>query len=219
MTLKCVSALIPGKTGRDGNEMLMPLNPTSGAQAMSKSPPIILSEPYPLLDPGDYIALCSEADFAWARQWKKWIAKLVLEPLNYQGRRYAGRLCKFLGLGKNPHRPFAGPQSHFRRLLVEVNGDQPGRLDTGVELFVGLHYEITVETVKTDRDGKHRAPEHWYSVVRGIRLCKSIPASLRTPQHLNLVPSNPSTLGTRTTLSTDQHSNTVNTPLANAHER
>jgi hypothetical protein len=28
---------------------------------------IALSEPYPLLDPGAYIAICSEADFAWAR--------------------------------------------------------------------------------------------------------------------------------------------------------
>jgi len=36
---------------------------------MSKLPPIVLSQPYPLVDPGNYIALCSAADFAWARQW------------------------------------------------------------------------------------------------------------------------------------------------------
>jgi len=31
---------------------------------------------YPLLDPGEYVTCCTAADFAWARQWKKWIAKL-----------------------------------------------------------------------------------------------------------------------------------------------
>ena len=31
------------------------------------------------------------------------------------GRPYTGRLCKFLGLGKDPQKPYAGPQSHFRQ--------------------------------------------------------------------------------------------------------
>ena len=120
---------------------------------MSKSLAITLSEPYPLLDPGTYVAFCSEADFAWARQWKKWIAILAMEPEDYPGPSYNGRLCKFLGLGKNPLKAYAGPQSHFRRLLVEVNGDQPAQLETGVEIFVGYRYEIEVVTVKMDRDG------------------------------------------------------------------
>lgn len=136
---------------------------------MSHKPLVGLSAPYPLLDPGDYIALCSGADFAWARQWKKWIAKLELEPLNYSGPRYAGKLCKFLGLGRNPDQPYAGPQSEFRRLLVECNGDQP--LITVFDdfgIFVGREYDISVETVKTDRHGKPRLPVHWYSIVRSI---------------------------------------------------
>jgi len=54
-----------------------------------KEPPSIsLSEPFPLLDPGQYVARCTDATFAWARQWNKWIARLVLEPVNYQGRPY-----------------------------------------------------------------------------------------------------------------------------------
>ena len=180
---------------------------------------IILSEPYPLLDPGNYIAVCSEADFAWARQWKKWIARLVLQPENYTGRVYSGRLCKFLGLGKDPQQPYAGPQSHFRRLLVEANGEQPGRLDASMEVFVGLRYEIEVVTVKTDRDGKARTPEHWYSIVRGIHPSRNSASVARTAQHLNTVHFNSSTQGTRTTLPTDQHSNAVNTPLANEGSR
>jgi hypothetical protein len=72
---------------------------------MKQLPSIALSEPYPFLDPGVYVAVCTEATFAWARQWNKWIARLVLEPQNYQGRPYTGRLCKFLGLGKNKERP------------------------------------------------------------------------------------------------------------------
>jgi hypothetical protein len=138
------------------------------------TPPIqiALSEPYPLLDPGNYIASCSKADFAWARQWKKWIAKLELQPQNYTGGAYIGTLCKFLGLGKNPEKPYAGPQSDFRRLLVEANGDQPPSLETGVDIFVGLLYDIVVETVKKDRNGKPRLPVHWYSIVRSIHVHK-----------------------------------------------
>ena len=106
----------------------------------------------------------------------------MLEPQNYHGRRYTGRLCAFLGLGKNPERPYAGPQSRFRRLYVEVNGDQPPSLEAGMEIFVGVRYEIKVVTVKQDRDGKPRAPEHWYSIVREIHPCKP---GTTTPQPLN----------------------------------
>src|SRR5690348_4871735 len=137
---------------------------------MSHKPAIGLSEPYPLLDPGNYVARCSAADFAWARQWKKWIAKLELEPQDYTGRPYIGKLCKFLGLGRNQERPYAGPQSDFRRLLVEANGDQPPSLETGVDIFEGLLYDIEVVTVKTDRHNKPRLPVHWYSVVRTIQV-------------------------------------------------
>jgi hypothetical protein len=186
---------------------------------MNKPPSITLSDPYPLLDEGTYIAEVTEADYAWARQWNKWIARLGLEPKNYQGRPYSGRLCKFLGLGKDPQRPYAGPQSDFRRLLVEANGEQPGRADTGVDLFIGLHYEIDVATVRQDRHGKPRAPEHWYSIVRDMRLCRKPAESLRTLEPANSVPSNSSTPRTRTTLKTHQQSNTANTPLASAHQQ
>ena len=186
---------------------------------MKKPPSIALSEPFPLLDPGCYVAVCNEATFAWARQWRKWIARLVLEPQNYQGRPYTGRLCAFLGLGKNPERPYAGPQSRFRRLYVEVNGDQPPSLEAGMEIFVGVRYEIEVVTVTHDRDGKPRAPEHWYSIVREIHPCKANANSRTAPQPFNPVPSNPSTQRTQGTLTTDQHSNTDNTPLADKREK
>jgi hypothetical protein len=180
-----------------------------------KQPPSIsLSEPFPMLDPGQYVAVCNEATFAWARQWKKWIARLVLEPENYQGRPYTGRLCSFLGLGKNPERPYAGPQSRFRRLFVEVNGAQPTAVNVGMEIFVAVRYEIDVVTVMIDRDGKPRAPEQWYSVVREIHPCKAGSNSRTTPQPVNTGPSNSRTQRTQGTLTTDQHSNTVNTPVA-----
>jgi len=178
-----------------------------------KQPTITLSEPFPLLDPGQYVACCTEATYAWARQWKKWIARLVLEPMNYQGRPYTGRLCKFFGLGKAPQKPYAGPQSHFRRLLVEVNGEQPASPHVGVEIFVGVFYDIEVITVKEDRDKKPRSPEHWYSTVRGIHPSKNAFPAARTLQPFNPEHFNPSTQRTQSTLSTDQHSNTVNTPL------
>jgi hypothetical protein len=181
-----------------------------------QSPTISLSEPFPLLDSDWYVALCSEATFAWARQWKKWIARLVLEPVNYQGRPYSGRLCKFLGLGKDPQKPHAGQQSHFRQLLVEVNGEQPANGIAAIEIFVGALYDIEVVTVKTDREGKLRSPEHWYSVVRAIRLHK--PSGTPTLQPSNTVPSNPLTPRTQTTLTTDQHSNAANTSLAVARK-
>jgi hypothetical protein len=177
---------------------------------------ITVSEPFPLLDPGWYVAACSEADYAWARQWKKWIARLVLEPQNYTGRPYTGRLCKFLGLGKDPEQPHAGPQSHFRLLLVEVNGEQPTSPNVAVEIFVGILYDIEVVTVTQDRNGKRRPAEHWYSVVREIHPCKANPDAVRTLQPFNTVPFNPLT---QTTLTTDQHSNTANTPLAEARKK
>jgi hypothetical protein len=137
------------------------------------------------------------------------MARLVLEPQNYQGRPYTGRLCKFLGLGRDRQKPYAGQHSHFRQLLAEVNGGQPTRSDATVEIFVGVWYEIEVVTVSVDRDGKPRHAEHWYSVVRGIH-----PAVSATLQHSNLSLNHLSTLKNISTSSTDQHSNTVNTPLA-----
>jgi len=136
---------------------------------MSNKPTITLSEPYPYLTPGNYVARCTAADFAWAIRWKKWIAKLDLEPQNYNGPRYPGKLCKFLGLGRNPGKPHAGPRTDFWQLWVEANGDQPLSLETSdLEIFVGKLYDISVETVTKDRNGVSRLPVHHYSVVRSI---------------------------------------------------
>jgi hypothetical protein len=184
-----------------------------------KQPTITLSEPFPLLDPGLYVARCTEASYAWARQWKKWIARLVLEPQNYQGRPYSGRLCKLFGLGRDPQKPYAGPQSHFRRLLVEVNGEQPASPHVGVEIFVGVAFDIEVTTVKEDRDKNLRSSEHWYSIVRGMHPSKNAFPDARTPQPFNPEPFNLSTQRTQITHSTDQHSNTVNTPLTEREVR
>ena len=181
---------------------------------MKQPPSITLSEPFPLLDEGHYIAVCTDAAFAWARQWKKWIARLVLEPQNYEGRPYTGRLCKFLGLGKDPERPCAGPQSDFRKLFVEANGAQPVSTEAGMDVFVGLRYEIDVETVKKDRRERQRRPEHWYSIVREIHLAGNWPEYLSTWQPSNPEPSNTPTPVTPEDPSTDQQSNTANTPQA-----
>lgn len=176
---------------------------------MSPDRRVTLSDARPLLDPGSYQALCIEATIEWARQWKKWIARLVVKPLNYGGRPYTGKLCKFLNVGTNSDHPCAGAQSDFRQLWVEVNGAQPTRPDVTTAVFEGRLYEITVETVKLDRHGKERRPEHWYSIVREIHSAGTL-----TSQPSNTEPSNPSTLRTQTTHSTDQHSNTENKPLA-----
>jgi hypothetical protein len=175
---------------------------------MPSRPVVSLSTPYPLLDSGEYIALCTEATFDWARQWKKWMARLILEPQNYTGRSFQGNLCKFLSLGKDPKRPFAGQHSAFRQLLVELNGAQPLGPETSLEIFQARFYEITVETVTMDRARNQRSQEHWYSIVREIH-----PAPSLTLQPTNNSPFNPSTLITQRTYTTDQHSNTGNTPL------
>jgi len=175
---------------------------------------INVSSPYPLLDPGEYVATCSEATFAWARQWKKWMARLVLEPQNYSGRSYHGNLCKFLSLGRDPERPYAGNHSNFRRLWVELNGAQPPSAEVTMKIFEARLYDITVETVRLDRNGKERDEKHWYSTVREIH-----PAAAPTSQLSNPLPINPSTLRTQTTHLTDQHSNTLNTPLARVRAR
>ena len=72
---------------------------------MKMLPSIALSEPYPLLDPGVYVAVCTEATFAWARQWNKWIARLVLEPQNCQGRSTQGSSASSLDSARTKNTP------------------------------------------------------------------------------------------------------------------
>src|SRR4051812_1752202 len=103
-------SLSPGGTLRVALWAMQETSPPNGWLAMIKQPAIVLSDPFPLLDPGPYVARCTEATYDWARQWNKWIARLVLEPQNYKGRPYTGRLCKFLGLGKDRTKPYAGAQ-------------------------------------------------------------------------------------------------------------
>lgn len=167
----------------------------------ANKPAIKASDPYPLLDPGEYVALCTEADYAWARHLGMWKARLTLDPQDYRGRPYTGKLCKFLGLGKNPEAPYAGPRSDFRALLVEVNGAQPTRPDVDVAVFAGRLYEITVETVTKNRKAEQLASEHWYSTVRKIH-----PLSASRPF-------NPKNLGNSGNPLTDQPSNVGNLPL------
>jgi hypothetical protein len=85
-----------------------------------------------------------------------------------------------------------------------------------MEIFVGARYEVEVATVTEDRNGKPRPPEQWYSVVREIHFCKQ---GKRTLEPSNPLPLNPSTPRTQGTLVTDQHSSTVNTPLAYESEK
>jgi hypothetical protein len=85
-----------------------------------------------------------------------------------------------------------------------------------MEIFVGVLYDIEVVTVTKDRDGQPRSPEHWYSLVRGIRRSKTGADSQPTSQPTNPLPSNPPT---HVTDATYQHSNTVNIPLAAEAEK
>lgn len=177
---------------------------TSTHQTTPK-PTIRVADPYPLLDPGDYVALCIEASFEWARRWSAWKARLVLEPKDYRGRPHTGRLCKFLNLGKIAQAPYAGPRSDFRMLLVEVNGEQPTRPDVDMSIFAERLYRITVETVTQKRKDEPLPPEHWYSIVREIH-----PA---TPSR----PFNPSNSENLENSLTDQPSNLVNLPLGKSN--
>jgi len=128
---------------------------------------VSLEAPRPLLDEGEYLATCTDATVAWSRRWKKWIARLVMEPSDYQGIPYTGTLCKFFQLGSNPRRPHAGQQSEFRKLLVRLNGAQPVNGEASLALFVGRSFQIQVCTVR-ERSGEKFLPTDWYSVVREI---------------------------------------------------
>jgi hypothetical protein len=172
-----------------------------------RGPAITVSKPYPLLDPGAYEAICTEATCAWSNTWKKWIARLVLEPQDYTGRPYIGKLCKFLQLGSNREGPHAGSRSAFRMLLVEVNGDQPIQSAATVEVFQGLRFEIVIDTVTQNRKGEAFKPEFFYSVVRDIHFSRGPNTATQ-----NCVAFNPLTLLPSNT-PTQQHDNT---PLASS---
>ena len=147
---------------------------------MSDRKVITLSAPYPLLDEGEYVALCTEASFAWARQWKKWIARLALEPQNYRGRPYQGTLCKFLSLGKNPERPCAGHHSAFASCLSRRMVVSPSGPEVTMRIFEGRCTKSPSRRSRSDRQGKGEA-EHWYSIIREIH--RSRHSNRSTLQH------------------------------------
>ena len=180
-----------------------------------------LEEPRPLLDEGRYRARCTAATVAWSKRWKKWIAVLRMDPLNYAGRPFTGDLAKFLSLGTDPKKPRAGQNSTFRDLWVEVNGAQPNRAEVDLEIFVGAIFEISVRTVKAKAD-KERTPippERWYSVCDEVTFCNSAQTTLQHRQHANTNNTiNTPTLATRqpsntlTLKETQQHLNTTTHP-------
>jgi hypothetical protein len=147
--------------------------PSSNHRPIDK-PAITISAPYPLLDEGEYLAKCTKASYEWANRYRKWKARLVLDPQNYYtGKAYTGQLCRFFNLGNNPDSPRVGPGSDFRALLVEVHGGQPANSVLDVNIFTGRLYRITVVTVKQNRKGEPIAAANWYSIVRDIHLAKS----------------------------------------------
>lgn len=133
---------------------------------------ISLSEPRPLLDEGEYLASCTQATVAWSRRWSKWVAKLVMKPTNYEGRSYTGDLCKFFNLGRDKQGPHAGHGSEFRKVLVQLNGDQPVNSAAELSLFEGRIFQVEVVTIKGRKEQtgefKNFATCDWYSRVRKI---------------------------------------------------
>jgi hypothetical protein len=184
---------------------------TNGKLPPTPAITISLEAPRPLLDEGEYSATCTDATVAWSRRWKKWIARLVMEPSNYTGRPYSGSLCKFFQLGSNPKRPHAGQQSEFRKLLVRLNGAQPVNGEASLALFVGVTFQIKVCTVK-ERNGEHFDPQDWYSKVGEISpaLTTHEHTNTRTQQHTNTATHQP--INTLTTKNTA-------TPLTQQHTR
>jgi hypothetical protein len=145
----------------------------SNRRASAAKPPITIAAPYPLLDEGEYVAECTDSSYAWANRWRKWKARLVLNPTNYTGKAYSGQLCRFFNLGNNLKSPHAGPGSDIRALLVELNGEQPGSpILLDMKIFCGHLYRITVSTVKQKGNGEPIEPANWYSIVRDIHLAK-----------------------------------------------
>lgn len=184
----------------------------------------------PLLDEGSYRARCTEATIAWSKRWKKWIALLHMDPLDYVGRPYTGELCKFLFLGTDQKKPRAGPSSAFRKLWVEVNGAQPNQGEVDLQIFVGHVFEIAVRTVRAKAD-KEKTPipeEHWYSVVGDVTFSKAAQTTRQHRQHSNTsnthntdnttTPTTPQPINTLTLKQTQQHLNTTTHPWPNANK-
>jgi hypothetical protein len=179
-----------------------------------------------LLDEGEYLARCTDATIAWSRRWKKWISRLVMEPLDYGGRSFTGSLCKFVSLGTDAKRPRAGPNSDFQRLWVETNGSQPINGEVSLEIFRGQLFQITVRTVREKSDNQHTPipPEQWYSVIGDVSFCK---AGTRTREHQqHAIANNPgNTDNTRNTSNpltltqTQQHHNTTTHPCPSSMGR
>lgn len=197
----------------------------TNGNAASISVTISLEAGRPLLDEGEYRARCTEATIAWSKRWRKWIAVLHMDPLDYVGRPYSGELCKFLSLGTDPKKPRAGQASIFRKLWVEANGAQPTQGEVDLGIFVGHVFEIVVRTVRAKAD-KEKTPipaEHWYSVVGDVTFCKAEQATRQHRQHSNTsntdnttTPTTPQPSNLLTLKETQQHLNTTTHPRPTA---
>jgi hypothetical protein len=203
---------------------------SSPDHAKSQTIQIAVEQLRPLLEQGDYaekeyLAICTSATCAWSTRWSKHEVILKMRLLDYTGKSYAGDLCKFLYVGRNPAGPRIGPRSQFYRLLVAINGAHPANANVDLALFVGQHFRITVRTVthKSDKNQTPIPPELWYSVVDQIQFhnplnpCNtrntsnprnpSNPNNPRNPEN----PRNPSNLSTyKQTSEPIQPSNTYN---------
>jgi len=141
---------------------------------------IRLGKPRPVLPDGIYRAICTDADWAWTKRFKRNQVKFAFDtPLDYTGAKYAGELCAFCALGGEEGEPYASPGGKFYALWTQANGGAPTlpalTKSALKEMFETRLFEVEVETVKgswkrANKDDEDLPPELWYSVVRKFRL-------------------------------------------------
>jgi hypothetical protein len=142
---------------------------------LPKKPLLIkVSPPRPLVTPGMYEAKIVSARVGFDRLYKRWVADVGFDLLNYDGPRI-GPVVLHLNLGKGSA-PEASARSNFYEAWAVITGAPPTCLLLDEEAlaaaFVGRIVRVEIETVLLDRKQQPRPLATQYSKI--VRVVEAV---------------------------------------------
>jgi hypothetical protein len=128
--------------------------------------PVAYDDYPPRVEPGPYEARCIDAPpFYFDRGFKRWV-----QPLTFELHPNREVLHAFLNMGRGTQ-PHAGTRSNFFKAWVIAKGRPPRRgNELTTDVFISQLFEVDVQDVTTDCEGREKAEPLIYSrVARVVR--------------------------------------------------